>query len=362
MSAVLELAVERFAGRRTAHGDGLGQRFAVLPSRERPRCLLPVGDSRTTLEGFRFYSPYAFGARVLKGVLAQIVKTGWNGWPVDSLYVGEPLGLKALVTNVTGERGPVFAVLLGIPGRYRKLTIQVMRPGGEVLGYVKLGLTKPAGGRVRHEASVLESLSALRPQVPRVLYSGEWQDSYLLFQSAVEGRRGPAKLSRMHIEFLEKLAALRRVNKPGLKLVEEIGGRWKEVAWRCDERDQQLGAATLAKARRELEGITVPCGFAHGDFSPWNTRVREARLSVFDWESSEWEAPLGWDSFHFSVQVASLRRKRWRSKFDLAATPGARGLFLLYLLASLGKMLDEQADFKGIEYRRRVLVDELAAG
>ena len=360
MSAVLEQAVERFAGRRTAQGDGLGQRFAVLPSRREPRCLLPVGDSRTTLEGFRFYTPYAFGARVLKGLLAQVVKTGWNGWPVHSLYVGEPLGLKALVTNVTGERSPVFAMLLGAPGRYRKLAIQVMRPGGETLGYVKLGLTKPAGGRVRHEASVLEGLSALRPQVPRVLYSGEWQDSYLLFQSPVEGRRGPAKLSGMHVEFLEKLAALHRVNKPGHRLVEEVGIRWNEVAWRCDWRDQQLGAATLAEARRELEGITVACGFAHGDFSPWNTRVRDGQLSVFDWESGEWEMPLGWDTFHFSVQVAGRRKKRWRAKFDLAAARGARGLFLLYLLTSLGKTLDEQADFEGIEYRRVVLADELA--
>jgi len=213
---------------------------------------------------------------------------------------------------------------------------------------------------VRHEASVLQGLSALGPYVPRVLYSGEWQDSYLLFQSPMEGRRGPAKLSRMHVEFLEKMAAMHRVNKPGLQVVNEVGMRWNEVAWRCDGRDQQLGAAALSEARRELEGVTVPCGLAHGDFSPWNTRVREGRLSVFDWESSEWEAPLGWDAFHFSVQAASRLKKRWRATFDLAAAPGARGLFLLYLLASLGKTLDEQADFKGIEYRRGVLVDELS--
>jgi hypothetical protein len=37
-----------------------------------------------------------------------------------------------------------------------------MRSGGETLGYIKLGLTKPAGERVRHEARMLEALSALR--------------------------------------------------------------------------------------------------------------------------------------------------------------------------------------------------------
>jgi hypothetical protein len=39
---------------------------------------------------------------------------------------------------------------------------------------------------------------------------------------------------------------------------------------------------------------------------------------VFDWESCQPEAPVGWDAFHFSMQVASLHRTDWRTKFDLA--------------------------------------------
>jgi len=360
MTEALEMALECFAGRRTAQGDPMRHRFAVLPSRQDPRYLLPLGDSRTTLEGFRVYTPYGFGARLRKGLLAQIVKTGWSGWALHSLHVGEPLGLKALVTNVTAERNPAFAMLLGTPGKYRKLTVQVMRPDGETLGYIKLGLTKPAGERVRREARVLEDLGVLSPLVPRVLYAGEWQNSYILFQSPLEGRPGPADLSGMHVEFLEKLAALRRVNKPGIRIVEEVGARWKEVTWRCDFRWQQLGAATLGEARRELEKLTVPCGYWHGDFTPWNTRVCEKQLSAFDWESCEEGVPLGWDTFHFSVQVASLLKKSWRNQFDLAAAPGARGLFLLYLLSSLGRCLDERSEENpALEYRKQVLTNEL---
>jgi hypothetical protein len=361
MSGALEAALECFAGRRTAQGDPMRHRFAILPSRQEPRYLLPLGDSRTTLEGFQFYTPYAFGARLRKGLLAQIVKTGWSGWAMHSLYAGEPLGLKALVTNVTGERNPAFAMSLGTPGKYRKLTIQVMRSGSETLGYIKLGMTKPAGERVRREAALLEDVSLLRPQTPRVLYAGEWQNSYMLFQSPLEGRPGPAELSAMHVEFLEKLAAIRRVDKPGLRVVEEVGARWKEVTWRCDWRWRQLGTATLAAASRDLEKLTVPCGYWHGDFAPWNTRVKDGRLSVFDWESCEEGVPLGWDTFHFSVQVASLLKKGWRTKFDLTASPGARGLFLLYLLSSLGKSLDDRAEANpAIEYRRLALIAELA--
>jgi hypothetical protein len=214
---------------------------------------------------------------------------------------------------------------------------------------------------VRHEAKVLEDFAELRPRVPRVLYAGEWQNSYMLFQSPLEGRPGPADLSGMHVEFLEKLAAIRRVDKPGLKVVEEVGARWKELTWRCDWRWQQLGTATLAAARRDLEQVNVACGYWHGDFAPWNTRVQDGQLAVFDWESCEDGVPLGWDTFHFSVQVASLLKKDWRTKFDLSGTPGTRGLFLLYLLASLGKCLDERAEENpGLEYRKRALTNELA--
>ena len=336
-------------------------RFAVLPSRQEPRYLLPLGDSRTTLEGFRVYTPYGLAARLRKTLLAQIVKTGWRGWAMHSLHVGEPLGLTALVTNVTAERNPVFAMLLGTPGKYCKLTVQVMRPEGETLGYVKLGLTKPAGERVRYEGRVIQDLAALRPQIPRVLYAGEWQNSYMLFQSPLEGRPGPADLSGMHMDFLEKLAALRRVNKPGAQVVREIGARWKDLTWRCDWRWQQLGAAALAEAQRDLENVTVPCGYWHGDFAPWNTRVLEGQLSVFDWESCEEGVPLGWDTFHFSVQVAALLKKGWRTKFDLNGAPGARGLFLLYLLYTLGRSLDERAENNpALEYRMQALTSELA--
>ncbi|HUK19285.1 MAG TPA: phosphotransferase [Bryobacteraceae bacterium] len=361
MSDALDAALECFAGRRTAQGDPMRHRFAVLPSRQEPRYLLPLGNSRTTLESFRVYTPYALGARLRRGLLAQIVRTGWSGWAMHSLNVGEPVGLTALVTNVTGERQPAFGMSLATPGKYRKLTIQVIRPGGETLGYIKLGLTKPAGERVRHEASMLEEISALQPYVPRVLYAGEWQNNYVLFQSLLEGRPGPSKLSGMHVEFLEKLAAIRRVDKPGLRVVEEVGAHWKELTWRCDWRWHQLGTAALVAARRELENLRVACGFWHGDFAPWNTRVRDGRLSVFDWESCAEGMPLGWDTFHFSVQVASLLKKSWRTKFDLAAAPGARGLFLLYLLASLGRSLDERSeDNPGLEYRKQALLGELA--
>ena len=40
----------------------------------------------------------------------------------------------------------------------------------------------------------------------------------------------------------------------------------------------------------------------------------------------------------FQRAGSSLLKKSWRTKFDLTVAPGARGLFLLYLLDSSGQI------------------------
>jgi hypothetical protein len=66
---------------------------------------------------------------------------------------------------------------------------------------------------------------------------------------------------------------------------------------------------------------------------------------------------------HVPLQRAGSQsaEEEMEDQFDLAAAPGVRGLFLLYLLASLGKSLDERAEANpGLEYRKQALMNELA--
>jgi len=122
-----------------------------------------------------------------------------------------------------------------------------------------------------------------------------------------------------------------------------------------------LGQGALCRARQDLEGVMVPCGIMHGDFAPWNTRVENERLYVFDWESAAWDAPILWDVFHFHVQVASLLNKKRSEELPLGRIPGDRACFLLYLLKSLCQLLDEvpSVDRVGVTYRRQALTEYL---
>jgi hypothetical protein len=349
-----------------ASGHDCTHTFSVMPSIKTPRWILPLGNSQATLRGFQIYTPYAPVARILKTLACLGIRAGWNRWGGGRVLVASrgPLPLEALVREVTGEREPQFAMSLGVGGKFRKLTVQVMRPNGEILGYVKLPLTGAATQRVRHEAAVLERLcdfAPLRPRIPKVLYAGEWADGFLLFQSTGPQRPGPKAFGNLHEEFLRTLWGVHEIKKPGSVLVEEVSTRWQKLALLLDIGLRTLGERALDRAYRELDGLTIPCGISHGDFCPWNTRVENGRLFLFDWESAAWGAPISWDVFHFYLKVASLLGIEKGKESALAGTAASKGSFLLYLLNSISEYLEEAGTgHPAIAYRRRILLRELS--
>jgi hypothetical protein len=325
-----------------------------------------LGNGRCAHEGLEIYKPFARGARILKGMLTAMVAVRCQGFAPHRVLVASrgPLPLEALVREVTGECQPVFALSLGASVRFRKLTLQVMRLSGEILGYIKLPLTDAAPERVRHEAEILDRLSshpALRAHIPRVLYSGEWGDGAILFQSGGPSRPGPILFNRQCEDFLRLLRGIHTAEKPGQVLWEEVAAHWRKTEPSLGSGWRALGQAALAKAKREIEGVMLSCGVAHGDFVPWNTRVADGRLYVFDWESASWEAPTSWDSFHFKTQVTALLNKENNLHISGNRRSGERASFLLYLLNSACELLGEENPVDGIalECRRRLLAKQL---
>jgi hypothetical protein len=318
------------------------------------------------LEGFHIYTPYAWAAQKVKATAVRLIKAGWNGWGCSRVLIAsiERLPLEKLVAEVTGEREPTFAMSLGVGGNVRKLTVQVMRPNGEILGYVKLPLTEAAAERVRHEAAILERLrhfAPLLPHIPKVLYASEWVDRYILFQSPGPSCPGPVEFGALHESFLRTLWSAYQVQKPGFELVEEVAARWRKRDILLDADLRELGERALEKAHRELDVVTIPCGIMHGDFVPWNTRLDNGRLFAFDWEFATWDVPHLWDALHFHVQLADLLKRETGKRFLLDRSRNNKGCFVLYMLNSISAYLEEGGiDHPGIVYRKRMLLRELS--
>src|SRR5438552_10493076 len=128
--------------------------FVSIPSHSTPRWLLPIGARDEMLAGTHIYQPYKWTPRVIKSVFIALIKMGWHGPLRSRVLVAsrEMLPLEALVYDVTGEDKPLFVLSLGRQAAIRKLTVQVMRPNGAILGYIKLPLMAEAAERVRNEA------------------------------------------------------------------------------------------------------------------------------------------------------------------------------------------------------------------
>jgi hypothetical protein len=340
-------------------------RFAVLPSRQSARWLLPQGGGRKRGYGFRhFYTPFSTKARIWKNLVVRMMAVGMQGW-LQGLMIAskEQLPLERLITEVTREERATLAFSLGIGGPFTKMTVQVMRPTGETLGYIKLPLGDKAQSRLRHEAVMLERLQGfpkLRPHLAHPLYAGLWEGAYVLFQSRLTGNPGPTRFTQLHENFLQVLQDCHRVCLSGTSLIQSVADKWERTMPRLGSRWQDLGREVLRSATRELDAALVPCGILHGDFAPWNTRVHNDELSLFDWESAVWEAPLGWDKFHFLVQVDCLLNKGRGAGLPSILTNGERGSYLLYLLKSGLQLVEEDASPIGIEHREKLLRQQLS--
>jgi hypothetical protein len=336
--------------------------FIVLPSHNMPRWLLPIDSRCGMLASTRIYRPHKWVPRIFKELLVRMIKLGWDGCLLSKILVATkgPSPLENSVRGVIGEDHPLFALSLGTRAAVRKLTVQVMDRHGNIIGYAKLPLTRLADERVRHEAATLQRLckfTSLRPHIPQLLYAGNCNDTYILLQSPLEGERGPASLSRIHQDFLEILWNVHRLTKPAQCLIDEVAARWEQAAPSLGTKWSELAQEVLRYSTNALGAKMISLGAMHGDFAPWNTRVKQGNLLLFDWESANWEAPNSWDTFHFRVQSATSFKQNERRFTPELASPDDI-LFMLYILNSVRQFLEE-GNLDAISERQLLLTRQL---
>lgn len=350
--------------------------FLALPSRRTTRWLLPFEHNSGMLAGTEIYLPHRWAPRALKSVLVRLTNLGCTGWlrPGVLLASRGAVWLESLVQEVTGEPRPIFAFSFGRQAAVRKLTIQVMRGSAgrgdngdasapEILGYMKIPLNEQAEQRVRHEASTLEHLwqfCSVKKHIPCVLFAGDWNATFVLFQSALRGELGPTQLNGIHTQFLETLGSVQRIERPGKTLITKVAKNWEMVETALDDGWRQLAREVLARTTGMIGNIMLPLAMTHGDFTPWNTRVSpERELLLFDWESADWEAPATWDIAHFEVLTASACLRKIK-QYQITKESWGKPSFLLYLLNSVRQFVQE-GNHEAVQFRRELLIHHLQA-
>ena len=343
-------------------GYRMVRQFVVLPSHENPKWLLPYENRCAAGSSLRAYTSHS---RPLPKSIATIAAAlGWPWMHRNTILVAsrQTSYFEAIAQQFAGQADLGAAIYFGAPGLYRKICVRWMRSGGDAACHLKLPTTGETNVRILHEAKVLDTLhghSEFQGRIPQLIHSGAIDGIPFLLQSPVEGRPGPVEFGPCHEDFLQLLHRHQPTLRPGYDIVEEVADRlWRSV-FRMGTRWAVLGKDVLRIASQQLRNASINCGLSHGDFTPWNTHLHNGRLSVFDWEASEMNAPHLWDKFHFLTQTRSLLRKGCSAGTPLDMTAEDHASYLLYLLDSAAKLAAEGTESNGVAHREEELLKQL---
>jgi glycosyltransferase involved in cell wall biosynthesis len=342
------------------------QTFAVLPNSSTARWLVPIGTQELPGAALDMYMPYSRVARILKWGLKLSFRIG--NWGLREKVVIAATTKPELLSELeaaTGQNDLTFAVQRGGVLSSGHITAQLLRQDGQRLGYLKIGTTPDGNRKVQRESAALSLLAntAVSGNVPRVLHDGLVGGRRFLLQDALPGKRGPARFGCAHRKFLAKAAEVSLKFRSSSDLADTLRSRLRSAERLFDHATYASGQRAIDIAEPALTHAEIRCGLVHGDFAPWNTRILNGELYVFDWESMETDLPGVWDSFHFHLQVSHcLRCPLVRSEvFEGLDAGTAFPLFLLYLVWSMSSQQEVGRTHQLTrEHRRLLLLQELA--
>lgn len=225
------------------------------------------------------------------------------------------LRLNAFPQSLAGkDGGHCPALYFGNPGPLQKLTLFCPSHDGELDKVTKVALNKsanPAIVREAHWLGLLGDLPEIAPFLPRLLSEGTMSCglSYLSMQALPKGISS-RHFDRRHRHFLRLLAAYRPEPMPwsmsGAQL--RLRERMQQALPLMDSQYQELLQGAMSEVERELGPQWLPTCLLHSDFAPWNVRLDEQHLYVFDWEYAEESGNPIQDFLHFHLIQRVLRR------------------------------------------------------
>ena len=295
--------------------------FLLLPFAEQPKYILPTESASLFARSLDLYTPYllrkkigirAFKALAYTRLLKYLPKTEI----IDRTKLRDILPLvEEIFSIIRDEYGSIntsCAFYISRKGRY---VIQIMNRRARVLGYAKVGVTNVTGGDNRHEFNFLSKLTDKQFanfEVSRIRNYIETPNYSILI---VHSPEAPARTTKTSLDLLH-IKALIELFKYNMAIGTVSRSRYfnsilADIASVKNENHRQSLERAVRLAVSKIGDKSLPLGFCHGDFKPWNVRLLSAdRLYIFDWEMArdQW-LPL-WDYFHFLLQTFILIKRK----------------------------------------------------
>jgi hypothetical protein len=286
--------------------------YLVLPSRRRPRLLVPTGRMASAAVVRHHGEGHNARARLQAGALALGLRAGLGVLiRRDRLHVRAPAGIPgdSLVAHLATvlDRDLLIGMHIGAARANRKPVLQLVSPQGATFAFAKFGVDPLTDSLVDDEARALADPAFAGTsvvQVPKVVHHGSWGGHRLLVQSSLPVWRRRRPLTRERL-----VAAVRET--AGIGGLEQCRLADSPFMAALDARVDRLGDAQGATQLREVVAAirgsagdhTLTFGGSHGDWTPWNMASVEDRLLVWDWERFRYGVPLGFDLLHHELQT-----------------------------------------------------------
>lgn len=335
------------------------QSFVAIGRPNDPRWLAPAG-TRLRDESFLGWRPYRLVSRLAWAALKPAMC--WGVVPAalspDDSYLQSVVNLDWRALGWGRPSLPEPLVYVGNPGPRRKAIVHLIDPVSHACELiVKVPIGEDARRAIGHEAQTLIELQQEEfAAAPRLIELD--QAAGIASQTVMTGARARLKLSR---ELGVLLRSLER-REEGLSL--------RSVASSLEPKVRKLGATAadseaLMRALAEMDDDTqLPAVRIHGDFAPWNIKLRNGIAGLIDWEDSQARGLPFHDAYHFVHMARCLFGKqprqmceelRLRYEFRLSAAqlcklevayivqmlarecPRPEQMYVNYLLATLRK-------------------------
>ena len=272
---VQETDASTLLGVRLESGQTVGRMYTAYPNLANVRWLLPAKEPALRRAGIGgLYQPNSLRGRALRTIIGAGAVLGERVWlEKDALA-----RLERMVASVMGVEAVRLAFYMGVPSPHRKVTAQVLTPEGKTLAYAKIATSSLAQAALETERRALLRLSesaGLKGTVPKVLGSLPWHGGTILLITMGPPRPGPRALSSVHLRFCTQVFQSFEVcetfaESPMWTRMSEI---WLHLRHSSPETMPANVGPALERLHEELGPLSMPLSLAHGDFTPWNTRL-----------------------------------------------------------------------------------------
>jgi hypothetical protein len=296
--------------RRRARTGGAGKEFALVVGVHRPPLMVPAQRRPAAAAVGHHSRPRSAAARLGVKALCLGLSTGLGGVALRGrVRISAPAGADTIEEHLKTvlSRDLMVSMYLGPARANRKPVLQLLVPGGEPAGFVKIGINPLTRSLVRTEHTTLVQLGhagLTQITVPQVLHYDSWRGLEVLVLSALPAhlppRRLPAQRLIAAMTELAKVGGLRQEPLATSHYLHQLLARLAATD-RTAEQTALRDALGIVTAHSGQEILTY--GAWHGDWSPWNMTSTSSGLLVWDWERFAIGVPLGFDALHHRLQT-----------------------------------------------------------